>query len=61
MSSIYKGVMFSSNQVDMYAGALFIQLALGWNLYVAIIALLGITAVYTVAGKYKVALKRVVH
>ena len=44
-------MIFSFNQVDMYAGALFIQLALGWNLYVAIIALLGITAVYTVAGK----------
>ncbi|XP_071946517.1 sodium/glucose cotransporter 4-like [Antedon mediterranea] len=36
--------------VDMYAGALFIQQALGWNLYVAIVSLLLITAVYTVAG-----------
>ncbi len=35
----------------MYAGALFIQQALGWNLYVAIVSLLFITAIYTVAGK----------
>ena len=34
----------------MYAGALFIQQALGWNLYVAIVSLLFITAIYTVAG-----------
>ncbi|XP_033126646.1 sodium/glucose cotransporter 4-like [Anneissia japonica] len=36
--------------VDMYAGALFIQQALGWNLYVAIVSLLFITAIYTIAG-----------
>ncbi|KAJ6653926.1 hypothetical protein lerEdw1_007684 [Lerista edwardsae] len=36
--------------VDMYAGALFIQQALHWDLYVAVIGLLGITAIYTVAG-----------
>lgn len=34
----------------MYAGALFIQLALQWNIYVAVVLLLSITAVYTVAG-----------
>ncbi|XP_072024832.1 sodium/glucose cotransporter 4-like [Amphiura filiformis] len=36
--------------VDMFAGALFIQQALGWNLYVAIVGLLVITAIYTIAG-----------
>uniref|UniRef100_A0A8C4WQT8 Sodium/myo-inositol cotransporter 2 n=1 Tax=Gopherus evgoodei TaxID=1825980 RepID=A0A8C4WQT8_9SAUR len=36
--------------VDMYAGALFIQQALRWDLYVAVIGLLAITAIYTVAG-----------
>ena len=35
----------------MFAGALFIQQALGWNLYVAIVGLLIITALYTIAGK----------
>lgn len=34
----------------MYAGALFIQQALHWDLYVAVTGLLAITAVYTVAG-----------
>ncbi|XP_073504440.1 sodium/myo-inositol cotransporter 2 isoform X2 [Phyllobates terribilis] len=36
--------------VDIYAGALFIQQALHWDLYVAVIGLLVITAIYTVAG-----------
>lgn len=34
----------------MYAGALFIQLALQWNIYLAVALLLLITALYTVAG-----------
>ncbi|XP_071962661.1 sodium/myo-inositol cotransporter-like [Antedon mediterranea] len=36
--------------IDIYSGALFIQQALGWNIYVSIIALLGITALCTVTG-----------
>lgn len=35
----------------MYAGALFIQLALQWNIYIAVVLLLSITAVYTIAGE----------
>ncbi|XP_041826382.1 sodium/glucose cotransporter 1-like [Melanotaenia boesemani] len=35
---------------DMFSGAIFIQQALGLNIYVAVIALLAITAVYTVTG-----------
>lgn len=38
-------------QVDMYAGALFIQLALQWNIYLAVVLLLSITALYTVTGR----------
>lgn len=34
----------------MYAGALFIQQALHWDLYIAVVGLLAITAIYTVAG-----------
>uniref|UniRef100_A0A672V8A2 Sodium/myo-inositol cotransporter 2 n=1 Tax=Strigops habroptila TaxID=2489341 RepID=A0A672V8A2_STRHB len=34
----------------MYAGALFIQQALNWDIYIAVAGLLAITAVYTVAG-----------
>uniref|UniRef100_A0A8B9BU06 Sodium/myo-inositol cotransporter 2 n=1 Tax=Anser brachyrhynchus TaxID=132585 RepID=A0A8B9BU06_9AVES len=42
--------IFTKISVDMYAGALFIQQALHWDLYIAVVGLLAITAVYTVAG-----------
>ncbi|XP_034046949.1 sodium/myo-inositol cotransporter 2 [Thalassophryne amazonica] len=42
--------IFTKISVDMYAGALFIQMALQWDIYFAVILLLAITAVYTVAG-----------
>ncbi|XP_029293907.1 sodium/myo-inositol cotransporter 2 isoform X1 [Cottoperca gobio] len=42
--------IFTKISVDMYAGALFIHLALQWNIYVAVVLLLSITALYTVAG-----------
>ncbi|XP_046722180.1 sodium/myo-inositol cotransporter 2 isoform X1 [Silurus meridionalis] len=41
--------IFTKISVDMYAGAVFIQQALGWNIYLAVILLLAITALYTVA------------
>ncbi|XP_041452954.1 sodium/glucose cotransporter 4-like [Lytechinus variegatus] len=42
--------IFTKISVDLYSGALFIQQALGWNLYVSIFSLLAITALYTVTG-----------
>ncbi|KAM9318631.1 sodium/glucose cotransporter 2 [Pholidichthys leucotaenia] len=42
--------IFTKISVDMFAGAVFIQQALGWNIYMAVIALLSITALYTVTG-----------
>ncbi|XP_064616810.1 sodium/mannose cotransporter SLC5A10-like [Liolophura sinensis] len=36
--------------VSIYAGALFIQLALGWDMYLAVVALLAITGLFTVLG-----------
>ncbi|XP_076000030.1 sodium/glucose cotransporter 2 isoform X3 [Genypterus blacodes] len=42
--------IFTKISVDMFSGAVFIQQALGWNIYVAVIALLFITALYTVTG-----------
>ncbi|XP_043945027.1 sodium/myo-inositol cotransporter 2 [Protopterus annectens] len=42
--------IFTKISVDMYAGAVFIQQALHWDLYIAVIGLLALTAVYTVAG-----------
>ncbi|XP_029014930.1 sodium/myo-inositol cotransporter 2 [Betta splendens] len=42
--------IFTKISVDMYAGAVFIQLALRWNIYLAVVLLLAVTALYTVAG-----------
>ncbi|XP_076997616.1 sodium/myo-inositol cotransporter 2 isoform X2 [Tamandua tetradactyla] len=42
--------IFTKISVDMYAGAIFIQQSLHLDLYLAIVGLLAITAVYTVAG-----------
>ncbi|PIK54547.1 putative sodium/glucose cotransporter 4 [Apostichopus japonicus] len=42
--------IFTKISVDLFSGALFIQEALGWNLYPAIMSLLFITAIYTVTG-----------
>ncbi|XP_055507376.1 sodium/myo-inositol cotransporter 2-like isoform X2 [Leucoraja erinacea] len=42
--------IFTKISVDIYAGAIFIQLALQWDLYIAVIGLLIITAIYTVGG-----------
>ncbi|XP_041370519.1 sodium/glucose cotransporter 4-like [Gigantopelta aegis] len=36
--------------VSMYAGAVFIQQSLGWNMYVSIISVTVVTAVYTIIG-----------
>ncbi|XP_012867178.1 PREDICTED: sodium/myo-inositol cotransporter 2 [Dipodomys ordii] len=42
--------IFTKISVDMYAGAIFIQQSLRLDLYLAIVGLLAITALYTVAG-----------
>ncbi|XP_004477134.1 sodium/myo-inositol cotransporter 2 [Dasypus novemcinctus] len=42
--------IFTKISVDMYAGAIFIQQSLHLDLYLAIVGLLAITAVYTIAG-----------
>uniref|UniRef100_A0A3Q2CK38 Sodium/glucose cotransporter 1 n=1 Tax=Cyprinodon variegatus TaxID=28743 RepID=A0A3Q2CK38_CYPVA len=41
---------FTQISADIFSGAIFIQQALGWNIYVAVIALLAVTALYTVTG-----------
>ena len=48
--STHPSTHFMFLQVDMYAGAIFIQQSLKLDLYLAIAGLLVITAVYTVAG-----------
>ncbi|TRY97259.1 hypothetical protein DNTS_013732 [Danionella cerebrum] len=42
--------IFTKISVDLYAGALFIQESLGWNLYLSIILLITMTALLTVTG-----------
>ncbi|XP_066433230.1 sodium/glucose cotransporter 2 [Eleutherodactylus coqui] len=42
--------IFTKISVDMFSGAVFIQVALGWNIYLSVIALLIITTIYTVTG-----------
>ncbi|XP_070770593.1 sodium/myo-inositol cotransporter isoform X2 [Enoplosus armatus] len=42
--------IFTKLSVDLYAGALFIQESLGWNLYVSIVLLISMTALLTVTG-----------
>lgn len=42
--------IFTKISVDLYAGALFIQESLGWDLYLSIIFLIAMTALLTVTG-----------
>ncbi|XP_037548025.1 sodium/glucose cotransporter 1 [Nematolebias whitei] len=42
--------VFTKISADMFSGAIFINQALGLNIYLAVIALLAITALYTVTG-----------
>lgn len=43
-------IILSGVSAEIYAGALFIQQILGWNLYLSMILILGITAIYTIGG-----------
>ncbi|XP_029921050.1 sodium/glucose cotransporter 1 isoform X4 [Myripristis murdjan] len=42
--------VFTKISADMFSGAIFINQALGLNIYIAVVALLAITALYTVTG-----------
>ncbi|MEQ2259553.1 Sodium/myo-inositol cotransporter [Xenotaenia resolanae] len=42
--------IFTKLSVDLYAGAVFIQESLGWNLYLSIVLLISMTALLTVTG-----------
>jgi hypothetical protein len=39
-------------QADLYAGAVFIEQSLKWNLYGSVMLLLAIAAVFTITGKW---------
>ncbi|XP_036377112.1 sodium/glucose cotransporter 4 [Megalops cyprinoides] len=42
--------IFTKISTDIFSGALFIQVSLGWDLYLSTVVLLAVTAVYTIAG-----------
>lgn len=42
-----------SHQTDLYSGALFVQVCLGWNLYLSTVLMLVVTALYTIAGRFQ--------
>ncbi|XP_003791100.2 sodium/glucose cotransporter 5 isoform X1 [Otolemur garnettii] len=42
--------VFTKISLDLYAGALFVHICLGWNFYLSTTLTLGITALYTIAG-----------
>ena len=39
-------------QGGMYSGAVFIQQSVGWNMYLSIVSIVLVTAVYTIVGQY---------
>lgn len=42
--------IFTKISTDIFSGAVFIQMALGWNLYLSTVILLVVTAIYTITG-----------
>ncbi|KAL3866751.1 hypothetical protein ACJMK2_044027 [Sinanodonta woodiana] len=45
--------VFTKISADIYAGTIFIQQTIGWNMYLGILVLLAITSIYTVSGGLK--------
>ncbi|XP_058495895.1 sodium/mannose cotransporter SLC5A10 isoform X2 [Solea solea] len=43
-------VLCFHHQTDLFSGALFVQVCLGWNLYLSTVLMLVVTALYTIAG-----------
>ncbi|XP_018596285.1 sodium/glucose cotransporter 5 isoform X2 [Scleropages formosus] len=46
--------VFTKISTDLYSGALFIQVCLGWNLYLSTVLMLVVTALYTIAAFNKI-------
>ncbi|XP_032896396.1 sodium/glucose cotransporter 5 [Amblyraja radiata] len=42
--------VFTKISTDLYSGALFVQVCLGWNLYLSTVLMLVVTALYTITG-----------
>jgi uncharacterized sodium:solute symporter family permease YidK len=43
--------IFTKIAADLYSGAIFLNQALGWDMYVSVIALVALAAVFTISGK----------
>lgn len=43
--------LLSYAQTDLYSGALFVQVCLGWDLYLSTVLMLVVTGLYTIAGR----------
>ncbi|KAE8300397.1 Sodium/glucose cotransporter 4 [Larimichthys crocea] len=46
--------VYISSGTDLYSGALFVQVCLGWNLYLSTVLMLVVTALYTIAAFNKI-------
>ncbi|XP_045904198.1 sodium/glucose cotransporter 5 isoform X2 [Micropterus dolomieu] len=46
--------VFTKISTDLYSGALFVQVCLGWNLYLSTVLMLVVTAFYTIAAFKKI-------
>ncbi|XP_050823236.1 sodium/glucose cotransporter 5 [Gopherus flavomarginatus] len=46
--------VFTKISTDLYSGALFVQVCLGWNLYLSTVLMLVVTALYTIAAFSKI-------
>lgn len=44
--------IFTKISVDLYSGAIFLKQALGWNMYVSVIALVLVAAMFTIGGEF---------
>ncbi|CAF1014490.1 unnamed protein product [Adineta ricciae] len=42
--------IFTKISVDLYSGAIFLNQALGWNMYVSVVALVALAAIFTIGG-----------
>ena len=49
--AFYFYLFLSVSQAEIYSGAIFMQQLLGWNMYLCVVIILAVTAVYTIAGQ----------
>jgi Na+/proline symporter len=50
--------IFTKISVDLYSGAIFLNQAFGWNMYVSIIALVVLAAIFTIGGRRSISTEK---